>query len=111
MGMEEASAFASTGAALELAITSGDLRPGGRWSRTTQQATAHRHLTLPRPDLDGRDWLAVVRVERIGDWAQCRGLARRALVEPLVARLADPMPLSAGADHARVPWGGCSRAP
>jgi hypothetical protein len=105
MGMEEASAFASTAAALELAITSGDLRPGSRWWRTTQQATAHRHLTLPRPDLDGRDWLAVVRAERIGDWAQCRGPARCALVEPLVARLADPMPLPAGADHALGPLG------
>jgi hypothetical protein len=52
MGMEEASAFASTAAALELAVTSGELRPGGRGWHTTQQATARRHLGL-RPLLRG----------------------------------------------------------
>jgi hypothetical protein len=106
MGMEEASGFASTAAALELAISSGDLRPGGRGWRATQQATARRHLTLPRPELDGRSRLEAVRAERLGDWARSRGRARRTLVEPLAARLADPMPLPAGADRAlsRLGW-------
>jgi hypothetical protein len=105
MGMEEASAFASTAAALELAVTSGELRPGGRGWRTTQQATARRHLALPRPELDGRSWLEAIRAERIGDWARSRGSARRALVEPLAARLADPIPLPSAADHALDPLG------
>jgi hypothetical protein len=67
--------------------------------RTTQQATARRHLTLPRPELDGRSLLAAVRAEWIGDWARSRGPARRALVETLAAHLADPAPLPASASH------------
>jgi hypothetical protein len=87
MGMQEAGAFWSTAAAQELAVASGELRPGNRGWRAAQQAIAQRHLTAARPELDGRTWLEVVLAERVEEWAHSRGQARRTLVEPLLARL------------------------
>jgi hypothetical protein len=104
MGMREASAFWSTAAALELAITGGQLRPGSRGWRAAQQAIARRHLAAARPELDGRTWLEVVLDERVEEWARSRGQARRALVEPLLARLRDgPVEVPAGAAEAVAP--------
>lgn len=87
MGTEEVDAFTSTSAALELAIASGELRPGGRGWRSAQQDIARGHLTQPRAELGGRTWLHVVRAERLGEWARSRSSARRALVERLIAAL------------------------
>ena len=87
MGMQEAGAFWSTAAALELAVAGGELRPGSRDWQGAQQAIARRHLAAARAELDGRTWLEVVLGERVGEWAHSRGQARQALVEPLSARL------------------------
>jgi hypothetical protein len=104
MGMQEAGGFWSTAAALELAVAGGELRPGARGWRVAQQTVAHRHLTAARPELDGRTWLEVVRGERVGEWAHSRGQPRRALVEPLRARLRDgPVEAPAGAAEAVAP--------
>jgi hypothetical protein len=104
MGMREASAFWSTAAALELAITGGQLRPGSRGWRAAQQAIARRHLAAARPELDGRTWLEVVLDERVEEWARSRGQARQALVDPLIARLRDgPVEVPAGAAEAVAP--------
>jgi hypothetical protein len=104
MGMQEAGAFWSTAAALELAITGGQLRPGGRGWRAVQQGIARRHLTAARAELDGRTWLEVVLDERVEEWARSRGQARRALVEPLSARLrGGPVEVPAGAAEAVGP--------
>jgi len=104
MGMREASAFWSTAAALELAITGGQLRPGSRGWRAAQQAIARRHLAAARPELDGRTWLEVVLDERVEEWARSRGQARRALVEPLLARLrGGPVEVPAGAAEVVAP--------
>jgi hypothetical protein len=46
----------------------------------------------------------------VGEGARSRGPARRVWVEPLAARLADPVPLPTGADHALDPWDGHSTA-
>jgi hypothetical protein len=104
MGMREAGAFWSTAAALELAITGGQLRPGSRGWRLAQQAIARRHLTAARAELDGRTWLEVVLGERVEEWARSRGQARRALVEQLLARLrGGPVEVPAGAAEAVAP--------
>ena len=104
MGMREAGAFWSTAAALEPAITGGQLRPGSRGWRLAQQAIARRHLTAARAELDGRTWLEVVLGERVEEWAHSRGQARRALVEPLLARLrGGPVEVPAGAAEAVAP--------
>jgi len=104
MGMREAGAFWSTAAALELAIAGGELRPGGRGWRAAQQAIARRHLTAARPELDGRTWLEVVLGERVEEWARSRGQARRALVEPLIARLrSGPVAVPTGAAETVAP--------
>jgi hypothetical protein len=98
MGMQEAGAFWSTAAALERAVAGGQLRPGSRGWRAAQQAIARRHLTAARAELDGRTWLEVVLDERVEEWADSRGQARRALVEPLSARLrGSPIEAPAGA--------------
>jgi hypothetical protein len=83
MGMQEAGAFWSTAAALELAVAGGELRPDGRGWRAAQQAIARRHLTAARAELDGRTWLEVVLGERVEEWGGSRGQARRAFLEPL----------------------------
>jgi hypothetical protein len=104
MGMREAGAFWSTAAALELAIAGGELRPGSRGWRVAQQAIARRHLTAARPELDGRTWLEVVLDERVEEWARSGGQARRALVEPLLARLrGGPVAVPARAAEAVAP--------
>jgi hypothetical protein len=104
MGMREAGAFWSTAAALELAITGGELRPSSRGWRAAQQVIARQHLAAARPELDGRTWLDVVLVERVEEWARSRGQARRALVEPLVARLrGGPVATPVGAAEAVAP--------
>jgi hypothetical protein len=104
MGMREAGVFWSTAAALELAISGGQLRPGSRGWRVAQQAIARRHLTAARVELDGRTWREVVLGERVEEWARSRGQARRALVEPLLAWLrGGPVEVPAGAAEAVAP--------
>jgi hypothetical protein len=104
MGMQEAGAFWSTAAALELAVAGGELRPGSRGWRAAQQAIAQRHLAAARPELDGRTWLEVVVAERVEEWAHSHGQVRRALAEPLSARLRDgPVEVPAGAAEAVAP--------
>jgi hypothetical protein len=104
MGMREAGAFWSAAAALELAVAGGELRPGSRGWRAVQQAIVRRHLAAARPELDGRTWLEVVYAERVEEWARSRGQARRALVEPLLARLrGGPVEVPAGAAEAVAP--------
>ena len=104
MGLREAGAFWSTAAALELAIAGGELRPGSRGWRAAQQSIARRHLAAARPELEGRTWLDVVLGERVEEWARSRGQARRALVEPLSARLrGGPVAVPTGAAEAVAP--------
>jgi hypothetical protein len=104
MGMQEAGAFWSVAAALELAVAGGELRPGSRGWRAAQQAIARRDLTAARPKLNGRTWLEVVLGERVEEWARSRSQARRALVEPLSARLrGGPVEVPAGAAEAVAP--------
>jgi hypothetical protein len=100
-------------AALELAVAGGKLRPGARSWRAAQQAVARRHLAAAGPELDGRSWLEVVVVvvvvaaERLSAWARSRGEARRALVDPVLSRLAGrpllPVPVPPGGEEALAP--------
>lgn len=107
MGEQEAGAFFSAAAALELVVTGDELRPGASGWRAAKQAAARRHLTAPRPELDGHSWLQAVVAERLGEWARSRGEARRALVEQGLARLAgrplQPVPVPPGAQQALAP--------
>jgi hypothetical protein len=77
--------------------------PGARSWRAAQQAVTRRHLAAAGPELDGRSWLEVVAAaERRSAWARSRGEARRALVDPVLPRLAGrplPVPVPTGAAH------------
>ena len=99
----------------------------GAWGRRRQAAppapgagarpsrrSPRRHLAAAGPELDGRSWLEVVAAaERRSAWARSRGEARRALVDPVLPRLAGrpllPVPVSTGAAHGpcdrRWRWG------
>jgi hypothetical protein len=107
----EAGAFVSVAAALELAVAGGKLRPGARSWRAAQQAVARRHLAAAGPELDGWSWLVVVvaaaAAERLSAWARGRGEARRALVDPVLPRLAGrpllPVPVPPGGEEALAP--------
>jgi hypothetical protein len=103
MGVQEASAHTSVAGALELAVATGELRPGGRGWRAAQQALTRRHLTLPQAELAGRIWLDAIRDERLTGWARSRGTARRILIEPLTVALANPTPMPTGAQDAIAP--------
>jgi hypothetical protein len=109
MGEHEAGAYLSVAAALELAVAGGQLRPGASGWRAAQQAAARRHLTVPRPELDGQSLLEEVLAERLGEWARSRGQTRRALVEPVLGRLKRgpllPVPVPPGAEQALAPLG------
>jgi hypothetical protein len=95
-------------AALELAVAGGKLRPGARSWRAAQQAVTRRHLAAAGPELDGRSWLeVVVAAERRSAWARSRGEGRRALVDPVLSRLAGrpllPVPVPPGGEEALAP--------
>ena len=69
-----------------------------------QQAVADRHLAAAGPELAGRSWLeVVVAAERLSAWARSRGEARRALVDPVLPRLAGrpllPVPVPPGGER------------
>jgi hypothetical protein len=103
MGPQEATARAAIAAALELAIASGELRPGSRGWRTAQQDTARRPLTVPRRELHDRSWLEEIRSERATEWIRSRSPARDQLIGPLADRVLAPTDAPEGLDQALAP--------
>jgi hypothetical protein len=79
---------------------------GARPSRRSPAGT----WRLPGRSWDGRSWLEVVvaaAAERLSAWARSRGEARRALVDPVLPRLAGrpllPVPVPPGGEEALAP--------
>jgi hypothetical protein len=103
MGPVEADAYQRIAVTLELAVAAGELRPGGRGWRTTQQRLARHQLTLGRPD---GPLLDRVRVERLSTWADIGGIQRRGLADAVLPDLlVDPTPPRDLADRvAPVQW-------
>jgi hypothetical protein len=91
MGTAEANAYDRIAATLELALAAGELKPGARGWRMTQQRLTRQQLTMPRHD--GPPLLERVRRERIDSWAEGGGHARRSLTSSVLPGiLADPLP-------------------
>lgn len=91
MGTAEASAYDRIATTLELAVAAGDLKPGGRGWRLTQQRLTRQQLTMPRPD--GPALLDRVRSERLDSWTDIGGHARRGLASAVLPDLlSDPAP-------------------
>ena len=91
MGTAEMSAYDRIAATLELAQAAGELKPGGRGWRLTQQRLTRQQLTMPR--LDGPPLLDRVRAERLDSWTDVGGHERRGWRRPYWPDLlTDPVP-------------------
>jgi len=91
MGTAEMSAYDRTAATLELAQAAGELKPGGRGWRLTQQRLTRQQLTMPRHD--GPPLLDRVRAERLDSWTDIGGHERRGLASAVLPDLlTDPAP-------------------
>ena len=91
MGGAEISAYDRIAATLELALAAGELKPGGRGWRLTQQRLTRHQLTMTR--LDGPPLLDRVRSERLDTWTDIGGHERRALASSVLPDLlTDPAP-------------------
>jgi hypothetical protein len=77
MGPAETTACDRIAATLELALAAGELKPGGRGWRLTQQRLTRQQLTMARPD--GPPLIERVRRERLETWAETGGHSRRSL--------------------------------
>ena len=112
MGTAEMSAYDRIAATLELAQAAGELKPGGRGWRLTQQRLTRQQLTMPR--LDGPPLLDRVRAERLDSWTDVGGHERRGLASAVLADLlTDPVPPSDShrADSPGAVVAGASRGP
>jgi hypothetical protein len=91
MGSCEVDVYQRIAATLELALAAGELKPGGRGWRLTQQRLTRQQLTMNRPD--GQPLLHRVRAERLDLWAEGGGNDRRSLASAALADLvAEPAP-------------------
>ena len=91
MGPIEVEAYERIATTLELAVAAGDLKPGGRGWRSTQQRLTRQQLTMARPD--GPPLLDRVRNERLDTWADAGGNGRRGLASSsLPDLLTEPAP-------------------
>jgi hypothetical protein len=104
MGTAELAAYDRIAATLELALAAGELKPGGRGWRLTQQRLTRQQLTMPR--LDGPPLLDRVRGERLDLWTDVGGHERRGLASAaLPDLLVEPVPPRDLADRtAPVQW-------
>ncbi len=90
MGPVESDTYQRIAVTLELALAAGELRPGGRGWRITQQRLARHQLTMPRPD---GALLDRVRMERLTSWAEAGGVQRRGLADSVLPDLLiEPVP-------------------
>lgn len=106
MGSEERAAYHACGAAIELALTAGELRPGVSGWRTRRVDLVNRWLTEQPAELaagqsmdEPEPWIARISAERIDSWLRgCSG-ERSRLARSIMPRLlqppvmpADPLP-------------------
>src|SRR5262249_59978077 len=73
MGAAELDAYERVAATLELALAAGEIRPGGRGWRMTQQRLARQQLTMAQAD--GPPLLDRVQSERLDSWVGTGGRA------------------------------------
>lgn len=85
---EENAAYHAGSAAIELAITSGDLQVGARGWEKTRAAVVERHLAAPRP---GGSWLERVHAERLETWTRPRNQRRAELCRAVATQLREPI--------------------
>jgi hypothetical protein len=94
MGVAEVEAYEATAAMLELAVASGELRPGAAGWRARQAALTREYL---RADLGGTTLLDRVRAERMTTWARSYAPTRRKLAAAVAKRFCEPLAVPAEA--------------
>jgi hypothetical protein len=104
MGPAELDAYDRVAATLELALAAGELRPGGRGWRMTQQRLARQQLTMSQND--GPTLLERIRSERLDSWVEAGGHGRRGLASAVLPDLvSEPDPPRDVADRiAPMQW-------
>jgi hypothetical protein len=101
MGPAETDAYDRIAATLELALAAGEMKPGARGWRSTQQRLTRHQLTMAR--LDGPPLLDRVRAERVDIWVETGGTARRALAAAILGELVADGPAPADAVDRMAP--------
>ncbi|WP_116245959.1 hypothetical protein [Nocardiopsis sp. FIRDI 009] len=101
VGDAEIRARHETAAALELAITVGDVRPGKHGWRTAQERFARSFLT--QPDRRGLSHLDRIREERVRAWIGSSVHPHRQRLWPLVGQIIAGADVPRGADTALAP--------
>lgn len=89
-GWQENATLHGAAAALEMAILTGDLKPGAPGWTKRQKDTTRAWLTTSNAAFGGKTPLEAVQAERMEDWLRGRSEARRSLLEPVAARLVGP---------------------
>lgn len=88
MGAAEAAAYDSIATTLELALATGDLKPGARGWRVAQVRLTRMQLNMSRHD--GPPLLERIHAERLEMWALHGGQARRALAGAVLGQVSSP---------------------
>ena len=95
MGSNERAAYDACAAALELAITSGEIRVGVSGWKIKRAALVDRWLTGAAPDnrqLPDDNWLSRISAERIDDWVRSSSGERAELATAIVPQMLEPQP-------------------
>jgi hypothetical protein len=92
MGIDEVGVHAALARVLEQAVEAGTVVPGRSGWRRTQASLAEAWLTTPSLAHGGRTPVEVVHAERREAWLRGQHPRVRDLVEPLLARPAEPPP-------------------
>jgi hypothetical protein len=93
MGPSERAAYDACAAAVELAVASGELKPGASGWRTRRARLVDRWLTRTEPEPGagrGDSWLSRISSERIDDWVCSAHGERSSLARTIVPRLLEP---------------------
>jgi hypothetical protein len=98
MGSEEALAWSSAADFLEVAVASGDLIPGARSWKKSQQELVRAHLHVPQASLLGQTYAQAILTERAETWVNLRrSETRRAILATMANRVLHSAQFPAGA--------------
>ncbi|MGH3344119.1 MAG: hypothetical protein ACRDPK_14870 [Carbonactinosporaceae bacterium] len=103
MGAAEAEAFSAVACALELAIASGELRPGVSGWRGRRRERARAYLSQPRPELGGSTHLHLILGERVQEWTNSNAEPRTRMLASVATWLLDDRGVPSGAENALAP--------
>lgn len=90
-GERESAAYSQLAEMLELAVASGDLKPGTRGWKQRQIDLVSTRLDLPQADLGGVTLRQTIQAERMERWVNSRpGSTRRRILAGILDRLQSP---------------------